>query len=237
MKRKKYGRGQVEWSLWRCFGYLRFPELTDAPKMFRTRIKRLLEIDRELDLSETEEPPTADFAFAPLPSDETGEVSYRAEDAFCLSIALDLLDAGFKQAEIVYLMRYMREELAERFAGLLLLPSMLDRQRHFASAHPGVPSYEQNGHRYADSRVFAIIRKVEITEVAPSPDLRESKYPVFVQPTFCAGIEELATTLGKHMPWHRRSVTVLEITTNAQAIAMFLEEAPIIRRGRPRKSS
>ena len=39
-------------------------------RRFRTRIKRLLEIDRDRDLSNAEVPPEADYAFAPLPTAE-----------------------------------------------------------------------------------------------------------------------------------------------------------------------
>ena len=111
MREATFGRGQVEWALWRCFTISIVTADIEAPKSFLTRIKRLLEIDRGLDLGDAEVPPQADYAFAPPPSDESGETAYSAVDAFCLAIALDLLDAGFKQAEIVFLMRYLRPEL------------------------------------------------------------------------------------------------------------------------------
>jgi len=83
MAKEFYGRGQVEWALWCSFARASF-NTGDVPQIFRTRIKRLLEIDRDLDLSEAEVPPKADYAFAPRPTIESGDVAYRAVDAFCL---------------------------------------------------------------------------------------------------------------------------------------------------------
>ena len=98
-------------------------------RVFRTRIKRLLDIDRDLDLTGAEVPPETDYAFAAPPSVEGAEAGYRAVDAFCLAIALDLLDSGFKQSEIVFLMRYLRPELERRFPALIGPPSLINRQR------------------------------------------------------------------------------------------------------------
>ncbi len=69
MAEETYGRGQVDWALWCSFARARFGA-GDVPRIFRTRIKRLLEIDRDLDLSNAEVPPEADYAFAPLPTAE-----------------------------------------------------------------------------------------------------------------------------------------------------------------------
>ena len=44
MAEEIYGRGQVEWALWCSFARARFNP-GDVPQIFRTRIKRLLEID------------------------------------------------------------------------------------------------------------------------------------------------------------------------------------------------
>jgi hypothetical protein len=227
MAKKTYGRGQVEWALWRSF--TRKPSFTaDVPQIFRTRIKRLLEIDRALDLSKQEAPPKSDYAFAPPPIAGTGESAYTAVDAFGLAIALDLLDAGFKQAEIVFLMRYLRPELQKRFASLLKLPSLIDRQRH--RAQEGFPEYEG----YADMRRFVILQKLELNEVNSAASLRRRRGPVILNPVFCAGVNELAASLHDIMPDRRRTVTVLEMTATAQAVQDFLDNAPSIRRGRPK---
>jgi hypothetical protein len=76
--------------------------------------------------------------------------------------ALDLLDAGFKQAEVVFLMRYLRPELEGRFADLLKPPSLIGRQRSLAKTYPHLPVYTEKGKAYADNRLFVVLQKIEI---------------------------------------------------------------------------
>ncbi len=237
MDETTYGRGQVEWALWRGFTSRSFAAGEKVPKIFRTRIKRLLEIDRYLDLSGAEEPPKAAYAFAPPPSDQSGDTAYRPVDAFCLAIALDLLDAGFKQAEVVFLMRYIRPELESRFAGLLTPPSLNGRQRYQAKNYPHLPSYKRNGQQYADRRLFMVLKKVEMTEIIATVERPRYRFPVFLEPIFCEGMEALTEALHDLMPNRRRAVTVLELAASAQAVAAFLKKAPAIPRGRPKKTA
>ena len=233
MAEETYGRGQLEWALWRSFARASF-NTQDAPQIFLTRIKRLLELDRKLDLRDAEVPPKANYAFAPPPSAGSGEAAYTAVDAFCLAIALDLLDAGFKQSEIVFLMRYLRSELQKRFPGLLRPPSLLSRGRHRAKDYPKLPAYEHRGHKWADRRLFVILKKVELKEIIPAHLRKRHRGPVFFKPIFCAGVTALGAELHDIMPNHRRAVTVLELASTAQAVRAFLKKAPDIRRGRPK---
>jgi len=236
MDEATYGRGQVEWALWRGFTIHSFAAGEKVPKIFRTRIKRLLEIDRHLDLSGAEVPPEASYAFAAPPSDQSGDTAYRSVDAFCLAIALDLLDAGFKQGEVVFLMRYLRPELDSRFVGLLMPPSLISRQRTRAKNYPLLPTFEEDGQLYADKRVFVVVQKVEITEIMAAGERKRHRFPVILEPIYCEGIEALTETLHDLMPNRRRVVTVLELAASAQAVADFLNEAPVIPRGRPKKT-
>jgi len=230
MTQESFGRGQVEWALWCSFTRKRV--LTaDVPQIFRTRIKRLLEIDRVLKFGDAEVPPEANYAFAPPPSDDSRESAYTAVDAFCLAIALDLLDAGFKQAEVVFLMRYLRPELQKRFPGLLTLPSVVSHQRYLAQGD--LPSYERRGQSYADARLFVILQKLELTEIMPVTARGRHAVPVILKPVFCKGVTALSKKLHDIMPNRRRTVTVIELTATAQAVQAFLETAPVIRRGRP----
>ena len=228
-----YGRGQVEWALWRSFTRTQYSD-TPVPQIFRTRIKRLLEIDRDLDLKDAEVSPKADYAFAPPPSAESGDAAYAAVDAFCLAIALDLLDAGFKQAEIVFLMRVLRSGLDRRFSNLLAPPLLIDRQRHRARNYPNLPFYNDDGKRLADNRVFVVVQKLELTEIIPASAQRRHAESVILQPVFCAGATALGAKLHDIMPDRRRTATVLEVAATAQAVQAFLDAAPIIRRGRPK---
>ena len=233
MAEATYGRGQVEWALWGSFARARFGA-GNVPQIFRTRIKRLLEIDRALDLSDAEVPPQADYAFAPPASAESGEVAYKAVDAFCLAIALDLLDSGFKQAEIVFLMLYLRPEFQNRFPNLLAPPSLISRQPYRAQDYPDLPSYEDDGRSYADRRLFVILQKVELTEINPAASRGRHADPVILEPVFCAGVTALGAKLHDIMPNRRRAVTVLEVAATAQAVQEYLSVAPVIQRGRPK---
>jgi hypothetical protein len=233
MSDETYGRGQIEWALWRSFARAHYNR-GDVPPVFRTRIKRLLDIDRDLDLTRAEAPPETAYAFVPPPPAGGTEAEYRAVDAFCLAIALDLLDSGFKQSEVVFLMRYLRPELESRFPVMIKAPSLIDRQRHRAEAYPGFPSFDYRGRRYADGRLFVIFEKIEMTEVIPASATGRLTGPLILQPLFCEGAEALASELHESMPDRRRVVTVLELAATAQAVRVWLAEAPIIRRGRPK---
>ena len=233
MSEQTYGRGQVEWALWRSFVRTRIGAPA-MPNKFRTRVKRLLDIDRDLDIADVEVAPSVDHAFVRPPDADGAEATYSAVDAFCLAIGLDLLDTGFKQSEVVFLLRYLRLDFEDRFPTMLREPSLIDRQRHLARHYPNLPAYEENNVRFADNRLFVIVQKIEMTEILPPSTKAKVKGPLFLEPVFCSGGRELGECLHEAMPNHRRIVTVLELAATAQAVSAFLEKAPRIRRGRPK---
>lgn len=220
-----YKRGQVEWSLWRFFT---FPHAAsdEPPKAFLTRIKRLLEIDWA-DREEGEK-----FAFVEdAPQGQGVDAVFTAFDAFCLALALDLLDAGFKQSEVVFLMQHIRQDLREEYDWITLNPPRA-RQRVAAKHATDKPSYEEGGRVWADYRVFAVIQKVEMTEVFPV--LAEPQYtgkPIILEPVFCRGIEALQTELNRKADSFRKAM-VLEIANAAALVTSLLKDAPLTKRGR-----
>lgn len=220
-----FKRGQVEWALWRFATFLRDAG-QEAPKAFRTRVKRLLEIDRADEIDDT------GFAFAEAASGGRGnDAAFTAFDAFCLALALDLLDAGFKQSEIVFLMRHMRAGLSTEYDWIMVSPPPL-RGRVLAKRAPDRPSYSEDGKRWADFRVFAVIQKVEMTEVFPVLSRRaDPRDPVFLEPAFCRGIEALQKELNR-MPHACRKALVLELSHAAVLVTEFLHESPMTKRGR-----
>jgi len=234
MTNETYGRGQIEWALWRAFTPLGVSS-GDAPRKFRTRIKRLLDIDRELDLSKAEVRPEIEYAFAEPDADAGVETAYTPCDVFCLGVALDLLDSGFKQSEVVFLMRYLRTDLEEFFPELLKPPSITDRQRHRAVDHPDFPSIKEGQREYADRRVFVVLKKVELTEIIPPKTKKSAAGPIILEPVFCHGVEALAEEIHDLMPNRRRAVTILELAATAQSSRAWLAKAPPIRRGRPKE--
>ncbi len=233
MSNETYGRGQVEWALWKSFTVGR--GVHDAvPPVFRTRVKRLLDVDRTSDFAEASDPPPVRWSFVAPPEEAGAEAAYTPVDVFCLAIGLDLLDAGFKQSEIVYLMRYLRPELEARMPGLVDRPSLLARKLYKPEADPTLPIYTEQGETLADPRQFVVLSKIELREIVPEGKARAQKTPLILEPRFCDGVEELGTFLSVTMPGRRRVVTVVELTAAAQAVQAFLQQAPIIRRGRPK---
>jgi hypothetical protein len=238
MSNVTYKRGQVEWALWRAFTLARSPG-DGPPPIFKTRIKRLLDLDRDLDVSTFGASPASDCAFvAPAERGSGVEAQYTPFDVFCLALALDLLDVGFKQGEIVYLMRHLRDMLDDWFPKLISRPLLIHRQRPLAKLHPRLPVIERGAGKapLADARVFLILNRIEMTEVLATPNPQgKAGQPVFLEPEVCEGIRGLQQRLDALMPLHRRTVITLEIAAVAQAVRAFLEKAPLVPRGRPRR--
>jgi hypothetical protein len=212
-----YRRGQVEWALWRFFTLLR-PAAKEPPKVFLTRIKRLLEADRLGRFSAgLDYKPDSDFAFSSAKTEGQGvDATFSAFDAFCLALALDLLDVGLKPSETVFLLRYLRTALAVEFKAILRDPPPPPRQR---------PA--------KDNRVFWIIQKVELTEIydQATPRRKGQKTPIFLEPKFCHGAEDLLKELDQ-MNWTYRKALVVEIAYLADNLTQLLAKAPLKKRGR-----
>ena len=217
MSNVTYGRGQVEHALWIAFpsGLMSAPKL--PPKVFLTRVKRLLEIDRAMDLSEREAPPECKFAFVDLPEKPGGGVAFTPMDAVALGIALDLLDAGYKQSEVVFLLRYLRADLERQLGELVSV------DRGYA--------YDI---RSRPEGLFLLIQKVEMKDLLNAPKLQGHVDPLFLEPVFCHGAADLSERLADIMPMRRRVVTVVELARTATVIPQALTNAPEIRRGRPK---
>ncbi len=231
-----YKRGQIEWALWRSFRPLGSRD-EGPPPIFKTRIKRLLDLDRELDVTQLASRPPSDFAFVTSFEGGSGvEAAYAPADVFALALALDLLDVGFKQGEIVYVMRHLREVLDDWYPDLIKRPSLNDRQKRLAAHFPKLPRYEPGPGKaaLADARVFLILNRIEITEVLAVAGAKPG-HAVFLQPEVCEGLAALEARLHDVMPLRRRTVILLEITAIAQAVTHYLHEAPVVARGRPRR--
>ena len=230
-----YKRGQVEWALWRFFS-LCGPKAPKPPQVFLTRIKRLLEVDWMRDTSQDSEVPHPRFAFR----DERGkgkgrDTSYSLFNGCCLAFGLELLDVGFKQSEIVFLLRHLRDQLEREFQHILNIRPA-PRQPIPAEDRPDCPVYEdEKGWKWADCRVYAIIHKVEFKELFPlMKDRKPRRQPVFPTPVFCHGYAAAAAELHKMNlhKFHYRKAFVMELAYMVVLVKQFLEEAPAVLRGR-----
>lgn len=204
---RRFQRGQVEHALWAWFS----GEQSEAPAVFRGRVKKLLDIDREpMVLAGADVPPTAPHAFlGDEPRGQGFEAQFAPFDVFCLAIGIELLDLGFKQAEIVFLLRHIRGELNRRFIDIL--------------RHPPAGRMDQG----VDNRFFMAVGKVELVE-------RTGTAPVILKPQFARGLKA-GTQLLSHLGYSDRKLILLEIGNTAVSLCNGLDQAPVPRKGRPRK--
>ncbi|MEQ8694542.1 MAG: hypothetical protein RIC85_04375 [Gammaproteobacteria bacterium] len=114
-----HSRGELEIALWQTF-----TQGDRGPKVDRTfkgRIQKLLDLDRAGGFGAPSE-----FAFhAAAPPGRGQEVHFTLLDAFCLAIGLDLLDVGFKQSEVVFLLRHLRKDQADKLLAIRSDPPVL----------------------------------------------------------------------------------------------------------------
>ena len=231
-----YKRGQVEWALWRYMTYLLPGGSPALLPEFRTRIKRLLELDAQRDSSKVSKVPHARYAFFEgRPGGKGTDVSYTHFNAVCLAWGLELLDVGFKQWEIVFLLRHLREPLHHTFQYILQNPPE-PRQKITPNERPDCPVYhDEKGGDYPDCRVYMVLQKVEFPYMNPRLKKRKrAELPVFPTPVFCRGYlavaEELHRMNRKDYTYHK--AFVMELAHAVVLVQNYLQEAPEFTRGR-----
>lgn len=206
-----FKRNQVEEALWRYLS--RDHGDKTPPPVFRTRIKRLLEIDRSTGTQDDRE-----MAFAiSAPEGRGHEVRFTEFDVFCLGLGLLMLNAGFKQAEVVMLLQHIRGWLVGIWAEIQDSPPVWRFQLP-AKDRPNVPSYSQDGIEYADTDVYLVVNSVELKETFPGQDTRK---PMIFTPTVCYGAEQLTQRLRGHAMSFPASF-VVELSLFAVRIQTFL---------------
>lgn len=232
-----FKRGQIEWAIWRFFTLLKSAQ-ADPPKVFLTRIKRLLETDRHdrVPTGQDHKPPAA-YAFSSIESEGQGvDAAFTSFDAFCLALSLDLVDLGFKPSEIVFLLRYLRPELERRFETILADPPPPMRQRPLSKDRSKYSIAGPKSKPWTDERVFWVIQKVEVKEIygQTSGKRRKGDMPLFLDIKFCRGIGNLTEELDEmnHERWGYRKALVLEIAYLADGLTKLLAQAPLSKRGR-----
>jgi hypothetical protein len=214
-----FKRGQVIWGVWRYFTRTPRGQESEPDSAFKRRLNRLLELD-----SETED---SNNGFVDsFPRGSGTATNFKKFDAFCLAVALDLVDQSVSLSEAVFLFQNgLRTEL-KRYYKLIMENEKPTNQRIEPSEGPGGRVWDGA----ADFRVYAIIRKIEISEVYPLLQTVDGKRPKFVEPKFCRGVNELALELA-NMGVSYRSATIVELSQTAAGIAILLDDAPEIKRG------
>lgn len=207
---QRFQRGQVDHALWALFS----PDRSAPPPTFLGRIRKLLDIDRaKIVLAGTNVADPAPHAFHDVGLPGQGiEMQFSAFDAFCLAIGLDLLELGFKQAEIVFLLRHIRDDLAITFGEILLNPPAGRMRQEF------------------DNRVYMAVGKVEIVERTGSARAQ----PYILKPQFARGLEAISEIVDRLGPSERK-VILLEIGNTVVYLCNHLSQALAPPKGRPRK--
>jgi hypothetical protein len=215
-----YRRGQIEWALWR-FIELGRPASRAPSKRLRAIVKYLLQFDRSTNS------PTA---ITTRKADGKGtEAVYPPFDAFCLVIAFDLTRFGFKQSEALLLLSNLRPRLHSVFFEILANPPPFPEHLNRDGSWKNSKKLTHG----PDRRVFLLLQWVELAEAFPalSPSAKKAKAPIFQEPQICRGLTELKTALNA-MDHQFRRAFVLEIAHTAARVTEFLNEAPIVKRGR-----
>ncbi|MBV9635359.1 MAG: hypothetical protein JOZ40_12095 [Methylobacteriaceae bacterium] len=199
--------------------------------MFRTRIKKLLDLDRSWKRP-CQAAAAASAAFSDAPPEGSGvDGAYTAFDAFCLAVALDFLGAGFKQQEVTLLMSRLRFTLREPFELALKFPpartTPAGRRHHLNS------NIKQRFNNAADRRIFLAIQRVEFNEEFPALAApgRAGIAPIFQDPPILYGRDKLCEELDRMSHLYRRAM-IVEIAHTAAGVVEFLKQAPAISRGR-----
>ncbi len=228
-----YKRSQVEAALWQALYVASHPAPVHPPVVFLTRVRRLLDLDRE----SPDEAPSRAFTAA-APEGRGVEWPFTAFDTFCLALALELLNRGFKAGEVVYLLRWVRRDLEPLHAWILADPpaiqdGRLARGEAGRAEHPSRPAAPRSDH-VADFTVFLIIESIEIDELVPTfSAVRRPGEPLILHPTICRGRQALYDEIDRRGLGFR-SAMVVEVAALAALTAWWLPRIPAVPRG-PRR--
>jgi len=132
-----YKRNQIEEAIARIFD----PSSQKPPSELRTRIKRLLELDRSIGRKvRSKYPEEANFAFFSEGAPGTGaDILFSEYEAFALLSGLRIMNHGWPQSVAVSIMRRVRVDLEREHARILQQDpdKLFDGQLIRAKAHPG----------------------------------------------------------------------------------------------------
>jgi hypothetical protein len=210
-----YKRNQIEEAIARLFD----PNCREPPSDLRTRIKRLLELDRSMGRKvRSKDPEEGNFAFFSEEAPGTGaDIMFSEYDAFALLNGLRILEHHWPQSFAVSTMRRVRPDLEREHARILRQrpEELFDQQRILASAREGTIAVSNT------DPVFLTI--ASMAEGAPDED---QTAPL---PAVCHGWDELrefSRAVGAS------SLTTFEVATLAHRLHQELIKTEPRRRGR-----
>jgi hypothetical protein len=212
---ENYKRNQIEEAISRLLG----EKSADPGSGLRTRIKRLLDLDRSLPQnSRSNRPELANYAFYSSGSPGKGaEVSFSDYEAFALMIGLQMLNHNWPQKFAVETLRRYRRELEGRYRNILRLDpeKLFDEKQIRTSARAGSLTVSST------SPMFFLIWS----------DDRYSKDPAALAPS-AKIFDDDNTALKFTLEKAGRSTTWLELTGPAHKLSAQLSKTLPRKRGR-----
>jgi hypothetical protein len=210
-----YKRNQVEEAIARIF----FPNCEKPPSELRTRIKRLLELDRSIGRKlRSKDAEEANFGFFSEEAPGTGaDILFSEYEAFALLNGLRIMEHGWPQGFAVSIMRRVRLDLEREHARILRQPpdELFDQQAIRAKARAGTIAVDNT------DPVFLVVA----SKARRAPDEPQTAPLAAV----CRGSEkvgEFSRDVGAS------SVTMFEVATLAHRLHEELTKTEPRRRGR-----
>jgi hypothetical protein len=210
-----YKRNQIEEAIARIVA----PNSEKPPTELRTRMKRLLELDRSIGRKlRSKDPEQANFGFFSEEAPGTGAVnSFSEYEAFALFNALRIMEHGWPQGFAVSIMRRVRRDLEREHARILRQPpdQLFDQQAILASARPGDIAVDNT-----DPAFLILASKAQ-----RAPDAGQTA-PLSAVCHGLAKVGEFSRAVGAS------SLTMLEVVTFAHRLHQELMKTKPRRRGR-----
>ena len=210
-----YKRNQIEEAIARIFD----PNCEKPPSELRTRIKRLLELDRSMGRKlRSKDAEEANFGFFSEEAPGTGaDISFSEYEAFALLNGLRIMEHGWPQGFAVSIMRRVRLDLEREHARILRQSpvELFDQQAILAKARPGAIAVDNT-----DPVFLTVASKAQ-----RAPGERQTAPLSAV----CRGLEkvsEFSRDVGAS------SVTTFEVATLAHRLRQELTKTRPRRRGR-----
>lgn len=248
-----YRRGQLDPVLWKYLAASRNwgaigPEHADGiPSRFRSRVKKLLNLDRVPGMVSWADFPEDRWAFYDNAAEGTGsEERFSPVHVFLLAIALDMVNLGLKQPDAVFILKSIRPPLEKAFLrihktrGVYAQVSDTKRQPRPFKDDSTLPSIRLKGHEIEreDATVWMILRRYGIEELHPglAKPGNEKTAPIYESPDIAFGLEAAKRELFTHLA-DSRQVMLIELAEAAITIPRLLEAEPEVGRGRPKANS
>lgn len=221
-----FRRSQMEHALWQ-FVSSDMAVQPDISHLFIVRLKKLLDTDRM-----TAPDKNASFKYAFRDNDGSGQgndAEYTTLEVIRIWVAVELLNAGFKQAEIIYIIRYIRTSIDKAAADIMRHP-YIGRDTARPKDYPGMPVYvDKDGHKSADPYVYMLLNKIELKELYPKS--KKGPASLILQPKIVNGVEAYKHHLFERA-FSQHSFVTIELSEATHCLLSNLKAAPIVKRGR-----